>query len=248
MEWEDELVKALGEVVWEIPDNVGVLFSGGIDSSFLAYLLSKEDKNVHLYSSGTLDSHDFVWASMAAELLGLPLRFLAKGDTEIRDAIKEMKHLTGETNPLTILIELPLFFIAQSSADTSLISGQGADELFLGYKKYETEDTSKGDMKKLLEEVIPLELKISRATNKALIYPYLDERIVRIATRIPYGQNIQKNQRKFILRSAASKQLLNERIAWKQKKASQYSSGFKDAVARMAKKERKRVYEFIDDL
>lgn len=248
MEWENELEKVLGEVVWEIPDDVGVLFSGGIDSSFLAYLLIQRDKNVHLYSSGTIDSHDFAWTSKAAELLGLPLKFLAKDDNEITKGIKSIKNLTGETSPLTILIELPLYFITQSPGDATLVSGQGADELFLGYKKYETENTSKNDLKMLVESVIPLEKKISGANKKNLIYPYLDERIVRIAAKIPYDSNIQKNERKFILRSVASKQLLNEKIAWKQKKASQYSSGFRDAVARMAKKQKKRVYEFINDL
>jgi asparagine synthase (glutamine-hydrolysing) len=248
MEWEDELGKAFKEVIREIPDNVGVLFSGGIDSSFLAYLLRKLGKSVHLYTAGTVNSHDFLWASMGAELLDLPLSFLARSDIEIKEAIMEMKRMTGETNPLIILIELPLFFISQDSTETTLVSGQGADELFLGYKKYETDDTSKTDLRKLQEEVIPLELKICRPSKKVLIYPYLDERIVRIASGIPYGQNIRKGQRKFVLRSTASKLQMNEKLVWKQKKASQYSSGFKDAVARMAKKEKKKVYEFINDL
>ncbi len=136
MEWQDQLKRVLEYSVRDAPDDLGVLFSGGLDSSFVAYLLKRAGKKVHLYSSFAPASHDSVWAPKAAGILGLPLNSLVKNDEETLKGIRLIKDLTGETSPLVIMIELPLFFVSRESTVSVLATGQGADELFLGYKKY----------------------------------------------------------------------------------------------------------------
>ena len=248
MEWENELEEALEKSIRDVPDRVGVLFSGGLDSSFLAYLLKKEGKDIRLYSSGTIHSHDHEWTPKAAEILGLQLEFLSIKEEEIIEGIRGIKRLTGETSSLLLLIELPLYFIAKESADSILVTGQGADELFLGYRKYETKDTSREDFQSVMNHVVPLERKIASSYGKKLVYPYLHERVVEAASKIPKHQNIIDGTRKHSLRSIASKLGLGEEIAWKQKKASQYSSGFKKALEKVAKRDYKSVHEFISEL
>ncbi len=248
MEWEDELGLALESAIQELPESLSILFSGGLDSSLLAYLSKEQGKRVLLYSCGTEDSHDSTWAPRAADILGLPLNFLRYMDEEIVGAMRLLKKVTGEESPLLILIELPLFFITRSSIEPVLVSGQGADELFRGYKKYEREDTSVEDIKRVLEHVVPLERKIANAHGKEMVYPYLNKKVVEVAARIPYGLSIQNGARKYVLRSTASKLNLDSELAWKPKKASQYSSGFKDEVKRIAKQSNKTVHEFISEL
>ncbi len=248
MEWEDELGAALESAIQELPESLSVLFSGGLDSSLLAHLSIEKGKRVQLYACGTDDSHDSIWAPKAADILGLPLKFLSYRGDEIVGAIRMLKELTDEESPLLILIELPLFFVTLNSLGSVIVSGQGADELFLGYKKYERENTSVEDVRRVLDHVLPMEMKIANAHGKEMAYPYLHRKVVEIATRIPYGLSIQNGSRKYVLRSTASKLNLNSELAWKPKKASQYSSGFKDEVARIAKEKNKTVHEFISEL
>lgn len=248
MEWEIELEGALDKGIQEIPDGTGVLFSGGLDSSFIAFMAKKYGRKVNLYSSGTSNSHDKEWTKRAAGILGLQVEFYEKNDVDIVNGLSAMKKLTEERSPMLLLIELPLYFVTQQSDCPVLATGQGADELFLGYKKYGTEDTSKQDIRRVIEHVVPMEIKIAGSNGKKLFYPYLQREVIDVAHKIPFEMLVGYGKRKIALRNVASRLGLNEEIAWKQKKASQYSSGFKDAVARIARKERKTVHEFISDL
>ncbi len=248
MGWEEELEGALTKAVSDVPDRVGVLFSGGLDSSLLAHLFRKVNKDVRLYSSCTTGSHDETWTRKAADALGLPIEVLTRNDDEILEGISSIKSITDEKSSLLILIELPLYFITKESDDSVLATGQGADELFLGYKKYESTDTSKEDFRGVIDHVVPLERKIADFNGKKLVYPYLDESVVSVASKIPHDQNILDGIRKKSLRAAALRLGLKEEMALKQKKASQYSSGYRDAVSMIAKKRGKSVHELISEL
>ena len=248
MEWESELEASLTKSVRELPNEVGILFSGGLDSSLIAYLSKKEGKEVRLYACGSDGSHDSIWATIAAKSMDMKVNFLSEHENDILEGIRSIKQITGQTSALSILIELPLYFTTKSSTDHKLATGQGADELFLGYKKYETKDTSKEDLHRVVNYVVPMEQKIASYNGKELLYPYLHESVVDTASRIPYDLKVQNGSRKYILRSTASRIKLDMGIVWKQKKAAQYSSGFKDAVARMAKRKGKNVHDFINEL
>jgi len=248
MEWENKLREVFEEIIWQIPERVGVIFSGGVDSSFLAYLINMHDKDVHLYTAGSKDSHDKRWAEKAAVLLGLPIKFIEPDAEEIRKAIKEIKDIESGTDALSILIDLPLYFVCKYSLNPVLVSGQGSDELFLGYKKYESKNTSEIDLKKLLQRDIIRESKIAERFNKKIIFPYLDIELISLANSIPYEFKIKDGIHKYILRNTALRLGLNPEIAWKPKKSAQYSSGFKYFVDIMALNEGKKTYEFIRDL
>ena len=166
---------------------------------------------------------------IAAKSMDMQVNFLSEHESDILEGIRSIKQITGETSALSILIELPLYFTTKSSTDHKLATGQGADELFLGYKKYETKDTSKEDLHRVVNYVVPMEQKIASYNGKELLYPYLHESVVDTASRIPYDLKVQNGSRKYILRSTASRIKLDMGIVWKQKKAAQYSSGFKDA-------------------
>ncbi len=248
MEWESKLKETFEEIIWKIPERVGVIFSGGIDSSFLAYLINMHDKDVHLYTSGSKGSHDKGWAERAAVLLGLPIRFIEPGEDEIRRAIVEIKDIEKGVDALSILIDMPLYFVCKYSLNPVLVSGQGSDELFLGYKKYESKNNSSSDLHKLLQVDIIRENRIAERFGKKLIYPYLDSSLISLAEEIPDELKIKDGIHKFILRSTALRLGLSQEIAWKPKKSAQYSSGFKYVVERMAMNEGKKTYEFIKDL
>lgn len=248
MEWEIKLKELLEDIIWSIPERVGIVFSGGVDSSFLAYLINMHDKDVHLYTTVSGNSHDRAWAAKAAVMLGIPIKIIEPGTEEIREAIIDIKNMDDGIDALSVLIDLPLYFVCKYSINTTLVSGQGSDELFLGYKKYEIGNTSKLDLEKLMNKDAKRERNISQRWGKKLIYPYLDEKLIGLAQSIPEKLKIRDGVHKYILRKVASDLGLNPQIAWKPKKSAQYSSGFKTTVEKMAMNEGKKVYEFIRDL
>lgn len=248
MEWTEKLKEEIEELKWIIPDKIGVVFSGGLDSSFLAYLANMWDKDVHLYSAGTRDSGDIKWVSEAAELLGLPLKFIIIDEKNILEGIREIKRIDRKVDALGILFDLPLYFSSKNSDNKFLVSGQGSDELFMGYKKYEITDTHLHDLKKLIEKDLPREIAIVKEFDRTLLTPYLTTSFMELALKIPSELKIQNGIHKKILREVALEYGLNKKIALRPKKSAQYSSGVRNLVDELASQEGKKVYEFIRDL
>ncbi|MEM0127463.1 MAG: asparagine synthase C-terminal domain-containing protein [Thermoplasmatales archaeon] len=248
MEWEGELKGALVSSAGNLPPNGVVLFSGGLDSSLIALLARNLGKKISLFSSGIRGSHDYYWSREAASILKMPLKFLEQGEKDVIEGLRDVKRVTGENNAMTLLIELPLYFSCKNSEEDVMISGQGADELFQGYKKYETIDSSEIDLNTVINKMTRLDALIAEKFGKEVTYPYLESRVVSVARAIPRDLKIREGQRKFILRTVAENIGLDSRIAWKPKKAAQYSTGFKKIVEGISKRSGMEVHQFISSL
>lgn len=144
---ESEAVPLLNEalrksVEFRLTNGSGIAFSGGIDSTFLAALAKKLDPAVSLYSIGLSGSHDILQAKKAAKVIGMEnsLKTHIVSFEEIEAAIPHVIYSTESVNPLTIAIGLPLYLLAKTANKDGkrvLLTGQGADELFGGYKRHE---------------------------------------------------------------------------------------------------------------
>jgi asparagine synthase (glutamine-hydrolysing) len=219
-----------------------IAFSGGLDSSILAAVC----KDAKLYSVGISGSHDIKQTKRAAELLGLldnlRLHEITMGELEfaIPDVIKAIE----SPDPLMVSIAMPLYFAskyASSDGFRVILSGQGADELFAGYKRYESlrlEDLEKAlrtDLDNIAQNNLERDDAVTMANSVELRVPYLDKKVIELALCIAPELKIHNGIRKYILRRAASK-ILPDELAWKEKKAAQYSSGIYSAMEKLARK------------
>jgi asparagine synthase (glutamine-hydrolysing) len=122
-----------------------------------------------------------------------------------------------------------------------MLSGQGADELFAGYKRYESlnpdelENTLLCDLDNIAENNLERDDAASMANAVELRVPYLDREVVELALRIAPELKIKNGIRKYILRLAAGR-LLSDELALKEKKAAQYSSGIYSAIEMLSRK------------
>lgn len=237
-------------------DKVAILFSGGLDSSLIAYLAkshASDDKTI-LYTVGTSESHDLDNAKKSSILLGMTWKGIEIKPQEILLAIPELAKLIDSNHPVKISFELPLYLALSKIKEILIISGQGADELFGGYARYlkmnkqELEKAMKNDIKTLIEEDIKMDLSIAEHFKKTIRIPYLDENVIRIAKNIPLEYKVNNNQRKIILMNAALQIGLPFEIVKKEKKAAQYSSGVLKVLRREAKKNKMEINELIDRL
>ncbi len=217
-------------------------FSGGLDSSIIAALCPEAE----LYSVGMEGSHDIMQTKKAAQLLGLSdklhLHELSIG--EVESALPDVIRAIESSDPLKVSIAMPLFFASTDAHNDGIrvmLSGQGADELFAGYKRYESMNPAELELalKKDLDNIAGNNLERDDAVTMVnaveLRVPYLDSEVVELALRIAPELKVHNSVRKYILRLSARKILPHE-LVFKEKKAAQYSSGIYSALLKLARK------------
>jgi asparagine synthase (glutamine-hydrolysing) len=157
------------------------------------------------------------------------------------DTLPELIYTIETSNQMDVEIALPFFLAAKKAVDegcTTIISGQGPDELFAGYARHVkifSEDGPKALEQQLWKEVsitheanIERDVKAIAAHGGESFFPYLDQLFVRTALSIPVDWKIDPDgepQRKVIFRELAQQMGLPKEIAFTPKSATQYSSG-----------------------
>ena len=126
----DSIVEAVREGV-EGKD-IAVAFSGGLDSGLVSAIARKYANSVRLYTCGTTNAYDVVMARDLSVRLGLPWIHVAVSKGMLEERIREMISNTGITDPFTISYELPLYCVCRESLEEVMLTGQGADEYFMG--------------------------------------------------------------------------------------------------------------------
>lgn len=233
------LLEALGSAVSDSVKDVrspAVLFSGGLDSSVLASLAKKANPRTVLYSAGAEGSEDLLHARRYAKLLGMELIEVLLDEDDLRELFGEAKSVTGENSFMKIelgLILLALCIKARDDGASVLLSGSGAEELFLGYHAHsekcgageDLDELRRFELAGLREKDIARSEKIAQHCGVRLALPYLDGRVVSAALEIPAGENFKGKENKAVLRAVARRLGLPEEICARPKRAMQYGSG-----------------------
>ena len=222
--------------------DVGVIFSGGVDSSYLALLLKEISDNVplkiKLYAVGAEGSKDVEAAIYASKFLNLDLEICNVTEDMVRQALPQVVKAIGDDNLMKVGVGLTTYFATKLVAKDGLkvaISGQGADELFGGYKRYLqsfVDGTLNYDLRVDMSNMYHVNLErddaCSMLNSVELRLPFLDKKLVELVLNIPDNKKIvsmHDDMRKSILRKLAFEGGLNYEIAYRPKKAAQYGTG-----------------------
>ena len=249
-ELEDALISFIKEKV-EGKD-VGVACSGGLDSGLVSAIAKEFANSVTLYSCGTKNAHDVMMTKDLSERLEIPMVHakITKGD--MHGLIREMIEIASQPDPFTISYEMPLLCVCKAAKEDIILTGQGADEYFMGCAKFvgaSTEDyevLKTASVERLLNVSVPCELKIAEHFNKTLYYPYLDISMTSLVEKIDPEVLRPKDMdsRKEVLRKIAI-HLGYDFIAKRPKKSSQYGSGTTDLIRGIAKENNMMYAEYI---
>ena len=211
-------------------ESVTVAFSGGIDSSLVAFL-ARKFTDVELIAVGTPNSYDLDAAISAAKLMDMKLRTIVVEPSKmVLEGINMQKEL--KLRPIEVEFMLPFWIAAKNSKNPILMCGQGADELFGGYARFRKENTKNNltkEVNDLINRLPEREKKIAEFFNRNLSCPYLSKDVIEAAEKFTIKERIGKVG-KVPLREAASKLELPEDIANRKKKAAQYGSGSQKAI------------------
>jgi asparagine synthase (glutamine-hydrolysing) len=244
--------------------DVAVAFSGGLDSSVVAFLAKKCQVNVHLVHVSLEDQSETEEARKAADSLGLPLQVYLFGEDDVERVVPKVVELIEEADPVKASIGVPFYWAAEKTASSGLkvmLAGQGADELFGGYQRYVNEYLLHGEeavRKAMLSDVVGIhesnlerDMKICDFHGVELRVPFGSYQIVEFAMSLPLELKIEKRAdtlRKLVLRKSAENMGLPTSVTEKTKKAVQYSTGINNALKKIAKKQKTTLSEYIKKL
>ena len=118
---------------------LGLFLSGGIDSSILAALMAPMVKEPIRTFSVAFDepgANELPYARMAASAVGAQHREVIVSPREFFETLPRL--IWHEDEPIAFTSSVPLYFVSRLARDhvKVVLTGEGADELFLGYNRY----------------------------------------------------------------------------------------------------------------
>ena len=222
-------------------DEIAIMFSGGVDSAILA-VVARKFCDVKLFVAGMEGSNDLQWGTEAGELLDLPVQQIIFTREDVLQAMKNVVLIHKMENPRW-MSTFTAFDIVLSRIDEPVaFCGQGADELFGGYKKYremppkDAETRMFADYEELAFQEMPIYSAMASYYDMKLIAPFLNQDIVNFAGQVPIEQKLgnetlgQGQNNKEILRQAAEVLGVPGSMARRPKKAMQYGSGVSKVI------------------
>jgi asparagine synthase (glutamine-hydrolysing) len=252
----DRLANSLNDSVRGLTegfDDIAISFSGGLDSSLMAFLASKYAKPT-LYVVGEKTSSDVSGARTSARILGLTLIETLLSESDVRNALPDIVDLVRTSNPVVVSYKLPQFFVSSYAEEDMILIGNGADELFGGYSKYKKmspEDmitAMHSDLEKLLKSEMPMDNRIGQKFSKSFEYPFLSAGVIEVAMESQMEMKVGEGGRKTILRDVAKRFGLPAEISEREKKAAQYGTGTMKIMKGIAKSKGLSVSRYIEEL
>ena len=217
-----------------------VLFSGGLDSSIVAFMASRV-MAARAYAVGIEGSHDLKAAEEGALELGIPLVKITASSADVVEACGQLcsifeDALERKPDRLELSIYSPMTLAMKHVREELVFTGQGADEAFGGYGRYrkmsvhERSAAMRDDLSALLTNGIDRDRAIAMRFGKKLSTPYLSEGITHFSRALDDSDRFMDGQNKFLLRKLALQMGLS--AGTRAKKAMQYGSGFERVISK----------------
>jgi len=228
----DQCMTTLQNAVKEC-ESEWIALSGGLDSSILAHL--RKDQKPQAITIITKDflGTDLTFAQIIAKHTGLILSLMQVTMEEVLDSINETIKILDNFNDIEIRNSIvPHLYLSslKKKGVNSVITGDGADEIFAGYnfllkKDYVELDQELERIKKIMH--FPSK-DIAKSLNMKVETPFLDKNVIEFSESIPISKKINiKEDKKFgkwILRETFEKDL-PKNIIWREKSPMQDGSG-----------------------
>jgi asparagine synthase (glutamine-hydrolysing) len=254
-----DLTKLISEAVLSCTSDC-IALSGGLDSSILASYLKKNTKAIVVVTKD-FPSSDLVFSQLITKEFGLQLVIKKATIDDLMHSIEQTIKILKNFNNIEIRNSIVLFIAimtAKENGCTSIITGDGCDELFAGYsfflKKNDTE--LQKDLERIWEIMHFPSQQIGKELGMGIESPFLNEKVANyaksISTDLKVHNENNKKYGKWILRKAYES-IIPESILWREKSPMQDGSGtnsltefFENSISNETFESKKRSYQKKD--
>jgi asparagine synthase (glutamine-hydrolysing) len=267
---EDDATARVGNLLLESlaenpPEDYAIAFSGGLDSTLVAYAAKENGLRPELITVGLKGQAELEHARQVANQLGLEITVRELLQSEIIDRLGEVVETVESTDSTLVGHSVPLFYVCEVAEEMGmahLLVGQLSDELFAGYGRFEELALKRHFLeanKEVLRSVLAAatndfepgdKLAVSHRLELQSPFAYLP--LVDYALSIPISQKLRLIDngvvRKYVLRKLAASWKLPESVVNRPKKAVQYSSGVQKVLLKEAKKRTMKLSELLESL
>jgi asparagine synthase (glutamine-hydrolysing) len=222
---------------------VGVILSGGLDSSLTLLHVRALHPDCVAFTVGAPGSEDIAYARRLTAELDVPHEVIEISPrdihlADIREAIR-IAELTEYGDIINAVVSVPLFKRIANLGVKIVLTGDGSDELFGGYPMYH-QIGAEQERRLFLHKIANLHrTELQRVDRVSMAYgvearvPFLDQTLVELAMRLPMDLKVRDGVEKWILREAFS-DILPGYIKRRPKNPMSHSSGLHER-ARMYK-------------
>lgn len=212
----------------------GLLFSGGIDTSVLALEASKYKRITAItvaFKQGVAEDLDY--AKRMALFLGLKHEICVFDVEEMFSAVNDVIAILKVFDPMEVRNSVPAYIglkIAKNMKINGVMTGDGLDELFLGYPWlfHLPEEELKKRLVKMWDEMQFSSIPLGKALGVDVRTPFLDAEFVEFAKKIDIKLKLNvKDGRKYgkwLIRKAYES-LIPEEIIWRSKAPLEIGTG-----------------------
>ena len=226
-----------------VKGKTGIAFSGGVDSTLIAFICKKLKKEIALYNVGLKGSKDTEWAKKISKHYKWNLKQIIVTLEEAEAIIKKIVKMLPDPSVVKVGVACPEYIVlkqAKKDKVKTVLGGLGSEEIFAGYERHLlAKDKHKEcwiGLKTLYEKDLSRDFAVSNALKVNILCPYLDKDLVKYAMQIDSSLKITEQEKKIILRETAVHLGLKKEFAFRKKLAAQYGSGFHKAIDKLSRK------------
>ncbi len=210
-----------------------ISLSGGLDSSILAFFLQKRKINAISIISKEFFGTDLTFSQLISKKFGFSLILKIVEHEELLTAIDKTIKTLRVFNDIEIRNSVVMYLALQTAKKTgqkSIITGDGADELFAGYNFFLKMDET--EIEKNLKRIwkimhFPTQ-KIGKDLGITVESPFLSKEMINFAKSLPVNYKIRNEMGqkfgKWILRKTFEKRIPKS-VIWRKKSPMQNGAG-----------------------
>ena len=210
-----------------------ISLSGGLDSSIISYFIKERNPKSVAIISEDFVSTDLTYCQMISKEMKIPLSICYVSTTMILEAIENTIKILKNFNDIEIRNNVVMYLAikwAKENNEKSIITGDGADELFAGYNFLvnKPEAELEKEIKRVCSVMHFPTQKIGKALGIEIESPFLNQKIIELADQIPTNLKVKEENSKmygkWILRKTFEKYIPSQ-IAWRRKSPMQDGAG-----------------------
>ncbi len=224
---------------------LGAFLSGGLDSSIIAAVAAQHMPELHTFSVGIEGSRDIEAARRVSQHIGSIHHEYIYSASEVVETLPEIVYYLESFDRDLVRSAIPTWFAARLAAQEVkvILTGEGADELFAGYR-YHKDIANPQDLRTELRRSIGRmhNINLQRVDRMTMRHgiearvPFLDRSVIEMASTVPTPWKLREVDgipvEKWILRTAFE-DLLPKEIVWRDKEQFDEGSGMVDLLPQL---------------